>query len=52
MCATAGQVVIGALNTANTSKLFVNGNAAFTYASGSTISISEIVSRIEALENA
>lgn len=52
MCATAGQVVIGALNTANTSKLFVNGNAAFTYATGSTISISEIVSRIEALENA
>ena len=52
MCATAGQVVIGALNTTNTSKLFVNGNAAFTYATGSTISISEIVSRIEALENA
>lgn len=52
MCATAGQVVIGALNTTNTSKLFVNGNAAFTYAAGSTISISEIVSRIEALENA
>lgn len=52
MCATAGQVVIGALNTSNTSKLFVNGNAAFTYAAGSTISISEIVSRIEALENA
>lgn len=52
MCATAGQVVIGALNTTNTSKLFVNGNAAFTYATGNTISISEIVSRIEALENA
>ena len=52
MCATAGQVVIGALNTTNTSKLFVNGNAAFTYSTGNTISISEIVSRIEALENA
>jgi len=52
MCATAGQVVIGALNTSNSSKLYVNGNAAFAYATGKTVSISEIVNRIEALENA
>lgn len=51
MCAVGGQVVIGALNTSNSSKLYVNGDAAFAYASGSTISISEIVNRIAALEN-
>ena len=50
MCATAGQVVIGATSTSLSSKLHVEGDASFKYDASHTISISNIVSRLEALE--
>jgi len=42
----------GPILTGQSSQLIVNKNMRFTYATGKTISISDIVSRIEALENA
>lgn len=46
----SGTVLIGATSTSLSSKLFVNGDASFKYDSSHTISISNIVSRLEALE--
>ena len=45
-------VAYGPTLTGTASLLSISKNTAFTYATGKTISISEIVSRIEALENA
>lgn len=46
----SGKVLIGATSTPLSSKLYVNGDASFKYDASHTISISNIVSRLEALE--